>query len=414
LGWFRGKETVVGWLSKVFALNPAGLNWPRGVWFLDVAMVPLFVIWAIGYEQYLLSALFGLLFSALSDPGGSYGSRAWRTAVFGAIGAGVTALGFGISDQAWGWLALVAFVVTLLAGLAVAFGVHRFVVALLLNLWFIIALALGFGFHNAALLTSYTWAQVLAWVGGSALWIAMTFLAWLISGRHDWPQPIAELPGDISRRPLTRPLVMFAMLRAFTIGATVALAFGLDLTHGLWMPIATMVAMKPDLGQSTIVAVQRLAGALIGAVAAALLLLVPTSEHGLRLFSVLRGLEVIALILMMHGAAIRFWNYALYSAAIAAAVLILLDLPQPSDYARRATGCCGRCAAWGSPCSSCCSQGCSPSAPRQSIRAYRAFRPSSVRSGSSSTAPTRKQIAPIKVVASAPPELCTWPVTGST
>jgi hypothetical protein len=35
----------------------------------------------------------------------------------------------------------------------------------------------------------------------------------------------------------------------------------------------------------------------------------------------------------MHGAAVRFWNYALYCGAIAAAGLILLDLPQPSDYA---------------------------------------------------------------------------------
>jgi uncharacterized membrane protein YccC len=34
----------------------------------------------------------------------------------------------------------------------------------------------------------------------------------------------------------------------------------------------------------------------------------------------------------MHGAAIRFWNYALYGAAIAAGVLILVDLPQPSNY----------------------------------------------------------------------------------
>ena len=37
----RGK--VMGWLSKVFELNPAGLNWARGVMFLDVALVPLLV-----------------------------------------------------------------------------------------------------------------------------------------------------------------------------------------------------------------------------------------------------------------------------------------------------------------------------------------------------------------------------------
>jgi hypothetical protein len=52
-----------------------------------------------------------------------------------------------------------------------------------------------------------------------------------------------------------------------------------------------------------------------------------------RLFAVDRGLEVVALVLLMHGTAIRFWNYALYCGIIAAAALLLADLPQPSNYA---------------------------------------------------------------------------------
>src|SRR5215471_8572233 len=139
----RGKS----WLSKVFELIPAGLNWPRAVMILDVLLVPLVVFWAIGHEEYLLSAVFGLLFAVLADPGGSYGERASRIAAFALIGAALTALGFGIGGDAWGWLALAAFAVTLLAGLAVAFGVHRFVTALLLNLWFLVALGTAFSFH---------------------------------------------------------------------------------------------------------------------------------------------------------------------------------------------------------------------------------------------------------------------------
>jgi len=323
---------VVSWLSKVFELNPAGLNWPRAVIFLDVALVPLVVFWAIGHEEYLLSALFGVLFAGLADPGGGFGYRASRIAVFALIGAGLTALGFGIGGDAWGWLVLAAFAVTLVAGLAVAFGVRRFVEALLLNIWFIVTLGLASSFHHHAHITSYTWAQVLAWAGGAALWIAVTFIGWLIRGRKDRPQLVAELPGDTSRQKLTRPLIMFAVIRALVMAGTVALAFGLNLSHGYWLPIAAMIAMKPSLQLSTLVAVQRLVGALIGAVAAALLLLIPASEHGLRLFAVERGLEVVALVILMHGAAIRFWNYALYAGAIAAGVLILVDLPQPSNY----------------------------------------------------------------------------------
>ena len=326
----RGR--VSGWLSKVFELNPAGVNWPRAVLFLDVALVPLVVFWAIGHEEYLLSALFGALFAWLADPGGSYRQRVLRIAIFGLLGAGLTALGYGIGGKAWGWLTLAAFAVTLVCSLAAAWGAHRFVAALLLNLWFIIALGVAFGFSQDAHVTSHAWAQVLAWAGGSALWIVVTFLGWLLHRREDRPQPFAEIPGDISRQPLTRALVMFAVIRALVIAGTVAIAFGLDLSHGYWLPIAAIVAMKPSLSQATLVASQRVAGALIGAVAAALLLLIPANEHGLRLFAIDRGLEVVALALMMHAVAIRFWNYALYTAAIAAGVLTLIDIPQPSDY----------------------------------------------------------------------------------
>ncbi|EGX59285.1 hypothetical protein SZN_13332 [Streptomyces zinciresistens K42] len=327
------RRNITGWLSNVFARDPAGLNWPRAVVFLDVAMVPLFVFWAIGYEQYLLSALFGVLFTALADPGGGFGRRASDTSLFALIGAGTTALAFALGAAAWGWLVLAAFLVTLVAGLAAAFGTRRFVNALLLNIWFVIALALAVGLHTSSRVTSHTWAQVLAWTGGAAVWILVTFLWWLIRGRTGSPKLFPELPGDTSRKKPTVPLIMFALIRALAIAGTVALAYGLDLSHGSWISIAAMIAMKPSLEQAALVSAQRLVGALIGAGAAALLLLVPVNETGLRLFAVERGLEVVALVLLVHGVGVRFWNYALYTAAIAAGALVLLDLPQPSDYA---------------------------------------------------------------------------------
>ena len=204
--------------------------------------------------------------------------------------------------------------------------------AYLLSVWFIIALGVAFSFHHHTRITSYTWAQVLAWVGGAAFWIAVTFIAWLIRGREDRPEPFAEMPGDTSRHPLTRPVIMFAVIRAIAIAGTAALAFGLDLSHGYWMPIAAIVAIKPSFEQTALVGAQRVSGALIGAAAAALLLLIPANEHGLTLLAITHGLEVVALVLFMHAAGIRFWNYALYYATITAGVLILLDLLQPSNY----------------------------------------------------------------------------------
>jgi hypothetical protein len=327
---------LLTWLAKVFELNSSGLNWMRGVMILDVLLVPLVVFWAIGYEQYLLSALFAVVWTAVTDPGGSYGYRASRMAVFGLLGAGLTALGFGIGGDAWGWLALAAFLVTLVAGLAVLFGVHRFTAAFILNIQFIIVLAIAFEFHHThhrVTINNYTWAQVLAWAGGSALWIVLTFIAWLIRRRTDAGPPIAEIPSDTSRHPLTRMVIMFAVIRAVVVGGTIALAFGENLSHGQWMPIAAIVAMKPSLQQTALVGIQRLFGAAIGAGVAALLLLIPANESGLKLLSITHGLDLVAIVIFMHAAAIRFWNYALFEAAIVAGVLILLDLLQPSNYA---------------------------------------------------------------------------------
>jgi fusaric acid resistance family protein len=323
---------VTSWLGKMFELNPAGLHWPRAVLYLDVALVPLVLFWAIGHQEYLLSALFGAVFAWSADPGGSYGQRVSRIAIFAAIGAGLTALGFGIGGDAWGWLVLAAFAVTLVCSLAIAFGARRFAAAMLLNIWFIIALALANGFHHHAHVTSYTWAQTLAWTGGCALWIAVTFIEWLVRGRQDRPQPITELPGDTSRRELTQPLIMFAVIRALVMAGTIAIAFGANPPHGIWLVVGALIAMQPRLGQAVLISAQRVAGAAIGAVAAILVLLIPANETGSHLFAITLGLEVVALVCLMHGVAIRFWNYALYTAAIAAGVLILIDLPQPSNY----------------------------------------------------------------------------------
>ena len=326
---------AASWLSKVFELNTQGLNWPRAVMILDVLLVPLVVFWAIGHEQYLISAIFGVLFAALADPGGGYWQRAFRIFVFGAIGAGLTALAFGIGGDAWGWLVLATFAVTLAAGLAVMFGVHRFVAALLLNVQFIIAIVVAFSFHHhATRITSYTWAQTVAWAAGTALWIVVTFLAWLVLGRHDQQQPIAEMPGDTARRKLTPPLITFAVLRALVMAGTAAIAFGAAASsHGYWIMVGAIVSMTPSLEQSALIAAQRVAGALIGGVAAGLLLLIPANVHGLRLLATDRGLEVVALVLLIHAVGTRFYNYALYYSAISAGVLLLIDLPQPTDYA---------------------------------------------------------------------------------
>ncbi len=278
-------------------------------------------------RRYFLSAIFGALFVSLSDPGGKYGPRVGKMAAMAVAGALLTALAFGIGAGPWGWVVLAAFAVTLLSGLAVKYGAHRFIAAYLLNVWFIVALSLPtlLSFHLPGPDSSglvRPWQQALAWLVGSALWVAVTFIGWLALGRKAVPQPVAEIPGDISPRPLTRPLVLFAVLRGIAVAIAVAISFGLKLPDADWMPIAAIIAMKPSLQQSVLIAEQRVAGTIVGA-GVAVLVLLPVAN--------LTALEVIVVVLLALAASIRTMNYAFYTAALAAAVLIIADVPDPSN-----------------------------------------------------------------------------------
>ena len=318
-------------VSKVFQLNRQGFNLHRGVVFAVVLGLLIIVGVLPAERRYFVTAIFGALCVAVSDPGGNYGSRVPRLAVVAAAGALLTALGFGIGGGAWGFVVLAAFVATLLGGLAVKYGLHRFVAAYLLNVWFIIALGLptliSFGLpgpFRSGLIHTEPWKQALAWLTGSALWIAYTFIMWLARGRASEPQPVAEIPGDISPRPLTRPLILFAVIRAAALATAVAISFGLKLPHAYWMPIAAIIAMKPSLQQSALIAERRIAGTILGAAVAALVLLAVDNRT---------ALEVIIVVLFALAGSIHAVNYAWYTAAMAAAILIAMDVPQPSNLA---------------------------------------------------------------------------------
>lgn len=306
-------------LKAVFQLDTTKIRPLRGL-----VVVPLVILAAVPQEKYWVSFTFGALFVWLSDPGGRYPPRLRHTAGVAAVGALLTALGFGLGTAAWGWVVLVAFVVTLAGGLMVAYGMHRFTSGMLVNLWFLIALSESVSFQVAGVHTS-AGAQTLAWLIGAAVTLAFTFILWLVRGRAEHQRPFADvMPGDTPAVPLTRPVVLFALIRALAVAITVAIAFGLHAPNADWMPVACLVAMRADLQQSELVAVERLAGTAIGAAAAALFLLTVHSKPALAIVLILSG----ALAAMLRAA-----SYTWYCAAIAALVLIAMGLPHPTSLA---------------------------------------------------------------------------------
>jgi uncharacterized membrane protein YccC len=309
-------------LAKMFELNRKGLNVPRGVAVVVVLFVPIIVLGALNLQRYAISLTFGLVLVALADPGGEYANRVRGMAGVGVIGALVTALGFGIGGGDWGFVVLAAFVITLAGGLTVKFGLHRFVAGVMLNIWFVVAISLP-AIYQMDRIKTHAWNQALAWLIGSAVWIAFTWIVWLARGRGSQASHFPELPGDTSPVTLTRPLILFAVIRALALSIAVAIAFGLHLPNADWMPIATLVAMKPSLEQSRLVAEQRLVGTILGAALAALFLLTVHSKA---------VLDVVIVFFAALGISIRGVNYTLYTAAIAAFVLIAMDLSHPTNF----------------------------------------------------------------------------------
>jgi len=59
----------------------------------------------------------------------------------------LTAVGFAIGGGPWGVVVVATFAVTLFSGLTLKFGVHRFTAAVLLNVWFLIAISVPAGEH---------------------------------------------------------------------------------------------------------------------------------------------------------------------------------------------------------------------------------------------------------------------------
>ncbi|MDI2127726.1 FUSC family protein [Yinghuangia seranimata] len=314
-------------LADVFAINRQGFNLRRGVSVLLVMLLPLIVLGALGEEKYFVGVALGALFTGLCDPGGRYGYRAPRLACVTAAGALLTAFGYWLGSQAWGWVTLGAFAVTLAASLAVKYGKHRFTAALLLNVWFLIAVALPGGYAADHVHTG-AWPQAAAWAIGSAVMIGWIGVMWLATGRSDRQQTGAELlPGDTTPVPLSRPVVLYCVIRAVAVAAAVAIAFGFGLDNADWMPVAALIAMQPSLQQSTVTALQRLAGAIIGAVVASVFLLAVDNKI---------ALGVVIVIVGGLAGAIRAVGYTWYVAAVAATVLIAEGMPHPTDLAEEA------------------------------------------------------------------------------
>jgi uncharacterized membrane protein YccC len=128
---------------------------------------------------------------------------------------------------------------------------------------------------------------------------------------------IAEIRNNLSVR-------SSSFRHALRLGVATALAAivasGVHVVRGYWIPMTVVIVLKPNFGGTLQRAVQRITGTVLGALLAAVLLLVSTNPWWL-----LAALAVLAFATF----ALRNRNYTLFSLALTPMVMLMLDIAHP-------------------------------------------------------------------------------------
>lgn len=293
----------------LFKFDRSALDLTRptiGIAIVLVALILLSVVGPIGF-----TAAFGAVLAVSLDGGGARRQRFVALGIFASVGALLTYLGNAASAGVWASIALV-FVVTLLCGLALAFGSYAGKMAFLLNLWMMIALSLAVAIHEPALL-------------GLGFFLGGAGAAVLLVLKPDHPvtgNPAqAATPSALARLrahlTLYSPILHFALSRAIVAAVAMWLGWLAAPAHPFWIALTFLIVLVPDRAQAARTSWQRAIGTILGVALAALILALDMTPTTLLLLWLL----VVLLMLAVQGV-----NYLLYSTILTLNLLLLYPL----------------------------------------------------------------------------------------
>ena len=129
--------------------------------------------------------------------------------------------------------------------------------------------------------------------------------------------PVAEIRNNLSLRSSS---FRHALRIGFATAIAGLIASAIHLVRGYWIPMTVVIVLKPNFGGTWQRAVQRITGTVLGALVAAVLLLVLTNPWFL-----LIALAVLAFATF----ALRNHNYSLFALAQTPMVMLMLDIAHP-------------------------------------------------------------------------------------
>lgn len=292
----------------------------RGVSTAAAAVVALAVVAAAHHTSLAGIAIVSVLLVSLCDIGGSIRARTQAMGVATLGGALVFALGRSIGDP-W-WLAVPAiFVATLAAGLLGVYGPAAVALGLILNVAFAVALGMGGGpFSALPSLVGFL-------IGGACALLAALFSTAAQGTRNGQSAPHMSAPAHaagptfgpaLARLTLRSSTFRFATLRAGGVALAAGIGWWLGVSHPHWAVITVILCVRPDPKASLIATTQRLAGTVLGAIVAELV--IATVQDRLTL----AGLGVALLVIAFT---VRDMSGALFIFFLTIITLLLISIP---------------------------------------------------------------------------------------
>lgn len=255
-------------MADIFRLDREAVDLSKatlGIAIVLIALILLSIIGAFGFTM-----AFGAALAVAFDGGDSRRQRLGALSIFALAGALATVLGNANGLSLWASIAVI-FWVTLVCGLAMAFGQRAGQIAFFLNLWMMISLSLAPVLYAPVNLA-------LGFFCGSCIVIAAVLLSpdTHASGADKtatdsaWRWNLAPLRAHLNPH---SPIMHFALSRALVAAFAMWLGGQIAPAHPFWIAMTLLIVVVPDRQQAVRTSVQRAIGTVIGVAVGALVLL---------------------------------------------------------------------------------------------------------------------------------------------
>jgi len=208
----------------------------------------------------------GAAFVTLTDPPGHLKDKLRVMGIWTLVGALLTIVGLTIGDYMWP-MAISLTVVTFFCGLTLFYGPNAAMLGLLMNCWYVVILEMS-GPPVLEKLTGFL-------IGGLLAMIAITFFTSILvpyrRKRGSPPAPKKEASPD-TKSIWRSPAFQFAVVKACAVGAAAILGWMLVGEKPFWVVFVPLSIVKPDLHQTKLSGLKRIAGTMFGGIVGVLMI----------------------------------------------------------------------------------------------------------------------------------------------